>query len=123
MKAAKNIAALCLLVFAVVFGALQYRKRQLIQEENRAVELYNSGACQDALDAYLALLPKHTGAAAERVRALIAQCYTSLAADPELSGRDQATLLHKALEYDPNSVTDPIHLKLIEKLPALPADG
>lgn len=122
MKAAKNLAVLCLLVFAVVFGARQYRKRQLIQEENRAIELYDSGAYQDALDAYLALLPKHTGDASARVRALIAECYMSLAGDPELSGRDVATLLHKALEYDSACVTNPIHLKLIERLPALPAD-
>jgi len=123
MKALKRLAVLGLLAFAVIFGTVQYRKRQLIHEENRATALYNDGEYRQALDAYLALLPKHGEADAARVRKLVAKCYVRRAENPELSGSEQAALARKALEYDPESIDDPVLLRLTERLPASSSEG
>lgn len=111
------VLALAVLAVAGWVGRGQWVKRQLILEENRAVEMQNQAQYARAAPAYEALLPKLKGDPAQRVKANLAACYVALAEDPTLAAPAVFELYRKAYGSDPAAVTNPAILKRLGQGP------
>jgi hypothetical protein len=113
-SAVRLVLAVVILAVAGWVGRGQWVKRQLILEENRAVEMQNQAQYAQAATAYAALLPKLTGDAAPRVKASLAACYAAMAEDPALAAPAVFELYRKAYSIDPAAVTNPAVLKRLK---------
>ena len=111
------VLAVLVLAAAVWVGHRQWRQRQLILDENCAVELQNQAQYAQAVGAYGALLPKLQGEAAQRVKSNLAACYVGMSEDPSLTGTEVLELQRQAYELDPRAVTNPAILKRFEAGP------
>ncbi len=96
----KTVVLVLFFLGAGLFIMYQLSKRQLILEENQAVDLFNAKSYDEAATAYAGLLPKLKGEDEERVRKLLAQCYKQQADNPTLTTEEQIALYRKALQYD-----------------------
>jgi hypothetical protein len=115
--AARLVLALIVLGVAGWVGRSQWVKRQLILEENRAVDMQNQAQYAEATRAYEALLPKLHGAAAQRVGSSLAACYAAMAEDPAVPAGEVMDLYRKAYALDPAAVTNPAVLKRLKADP------
>ena len=111
------LVAVAVLAAAGWVGRSQWIKRQLILEENRAVEMQNQAHYAQAATAYDALRPKLKGEAAQRVTANLAACYAAMAEDPALAAPAVFELYRKAYALDPAAVTNPAMLKRLKGNP------
>jgi tetratricopeptide (TPR) repeat protein len=110
----KNLIMLAFIAGAAAFVFIQVQKRRLIERENAAVELQNSGSYQQAVDAYEVLrsdLKSEKDRA--RLQRRIADCYVAMAEEPALSHAEAMKLYRKAYEYDPEIVENPVILKAL----------
>ncbi len=122
MSSAKSLTrptvrlVLAVVILAVVgwVGRSQWVKRQLILEENRAVEMQNQAQYTQAAVAYEALRTKLQGDAAKRVTGNLAACYAAMAEDPALPAPEVFELYRKAYALDPAAVTNPAILKRLK---------
>ena len=108
------VLAVAILAIAGWVGRNQWIKRQLIVEENRAVEMQNQTQYAQAATAYEALRPKLQGEAAQRLKANLAACYAAMAEDPALPAPAVFELYRKAYALDPAAVTNPAILKRLK---------
>ena len=115
-KPIKVAVMLLFIAAAAVFTFLQYRKGQLIRQENRAVAHYNTAHYDEAIGVYVDLLPKLRAAGAkDRVRKQLAQCWKDKGDDPKLSFEEQLEYYRKALEYDRGCITNKVLLRALEQ--------
>jgi len=112
--AVRITVAVVALACAAGVGRVQWVKRQLILDENRAVELQNQGQYAQAATAYEALLARSKGEQAQRVKVSLATCYVSLAEDPARAWAEALELYRKAYRLDPKAVTNPAILKRLQ---------
>lgn len=113
--AVRIAVAVVALASAAWVGRAQWVRRQLILEENRAVELQNQGQYAQAATAYEALLARSKGEQAQRVSANLAGCYASLAEEPARPWAEALELYRKAYRLDPKAVTNPAILKRLQE--------
>ena len=106
-----------ILACTVWFARQQWHKRQLILQENQAVELQNQDQYAQAATLYEALLPRAQGEQAARLRGNLAVCYVAMAEDPAIPVKDGLELYRKAHALDPKAVTNPAILKRLSSGP------
>jgi hypothetical protein len=106
--------AVVALASAAWVGRVQWVRRQLILEENRAVELQNQAQYAQAVAAYEALLPRAKGEQAQRVRGNLARCYVGLSEEPARPWSEVLDLSRKAYRLDPEAVTNPAIRKRLQ---------
>jgi len=109
----KNLIALVIIVGALAFVYDRYQKRQRILRENEAVARLNEGQHDQAIRIYAELLPGSKGADRQRIQTQLGKCYKQKGDNPGLSLKEQVELYKKALDHDPNAITDKRLLKLI----------
>jgi phage-related minor tail protein len=112
--AVRIVFALVALACAAWLGRVQWVRRQLILEENRAVELQNQAQYAQAVAAYTALLPKVTAEQAQRIRGNLALCYVGMAEEPARPWDEVLELSRKAYELDSDAVTNSAIRKRLE---------
>ncbi|MCK5802027.1 MAG: hypothetical protein KAI66_04305 [Lentisphaeria bacterium] len=112
--AAKNIVMVLFLLGAGGFIYLQIQKRAVIQQENQAMEHYNAGEYDKALELYDGLHKVAKSADKKRLASMIAKCYVGKTEDSSLSYKKQLDLMRKAYQCDPSSITNPAFLKKLE---------
>lgn len=113
-RAVRLVLAAAILAVAGWLGRSHWLKRQLILEENRAVEMQNQAQYAQAALVYEALRPRLQGEAAQRVKASLAACYAAMADDPALPATDVLELYRKAYGLDPAAVTNPAIMKRLK---------
>ena len=112
-KPIRTLVFLLILIAAVVIVGVRVKTYLHVRQENAATAAFNAGNYQEAVDGYLALLPKLDGQDAERVEESVAECYLRIGESPETSAAEQMRWYKKALEYDEDCITSPTLLKSI----------
>jgi tetratricopeptide (TPR) repeat protein len=107
-QAIKLIVTIVFACAVAVFGYTQYQKGKLIAHENRAVAHFNADEYDKAISEYESLLPKlSAGETRQRVTVQLGKCWKAKSEDYSLTLKQQLEYARKALEYDPNAITNP----------------
>ena len=116
--AIKAAVVVVVIVAVVVFAGWQQGKSRLVTLENQAIGHQNVESYDEAIKVYEELLPKLSSDADKtRVRKQLARCWKAKGDDPTLPLKEQIPYFKKALEYDPNCITDKIMLNAVKKAP------
>lgn len=115
-QAIKLIVTIVLACAVAVFGYTQYQKGKLIAHENRAIAHFNADEYDEAISEYASLLTKlSAGEARQRVTVQLGQCWKAKSEEFSLTFKKQLEYARKALEYDPNAITNPQILNGLKK--------